>query len=272
MMRMDYVNALLDRYSAIPKEDLKDVRRIEESDCPIGLNVGDIVPPTVPFVGKNYDESRVLVYASAENFNSDLHHLKNCARLKDRHRWQFDEEADENGYPNVFCQPFTDGSLVNVAAYICMRKKIGGIDYATPRSFLDSIAFGNFSKFSKKYTGTNSDPRSYKFLSQSLRYIEADLEVLKPRIVILPVTKYEIIIRKPQGQEIFKQSGAEIIKIFQANSQVVNANWKEFSKKENYYIKRKEEFADIDRWGDDASFPKKQKNFKYIYAHIDEKI
>ena len=153
-------------------------------------NPEEFVPPAIPFVGKNYDDLKVLVYASAENltyYNSYQEYLDNNQFAFIRSKYFFDKK--NSFFPYVHIEPVNNGSLVLVTGYIL--NKLKNIHFSSPIDLADKVAFANFGKFSIETKGKNVDyAKNYSFLEPSIPYVKKDLEILKPNIVIIPKTIY----------------------------------------------------------------------------------
>ena len=192
----------------------------------------ELVHPTIPFVGKNYLEQpkKILVYASAENLadyyvdengenNWEDNWLDNDKKAENRHRGCFEEPSFQEGhlfFPHVHLEPMNNGCLATVVYYIA--SKLLGVKYENPKEFYETIAFGNYGKFSietqlqetfrKKPSLTSKEKKSLKkdktmkkfnkdyagngdLLSVSNEFIKADLKILQPDIIIMPKSIYK---------------------------------------------------------------------------------
>jgi hypothetical protein len=161
------------------------------------------VPPSIPFVGREYlPARRLLVYGSAESLSwysrqpGGFPEWLLDDRARDRHRLVFEKwqsearEVEATPFPNVHIQPVNDGGLLIAAAFVESLGNRPGPD--EPVDFIESIAVGNFSKFAIK-DSTNVDPgRNEEWLAWSLPYVEADLELLKPRWVLVTKSTAEL--------------------------------------------------------------------------------
>ncbi|MCL2847417.1 MAG: hypothetical protein FWE13_01525 [Firmicutes bacterium] len=189
----------------------------------------EFIPPTVPFVGYNYTEGGVLIYASAENLSNKGTHLE-CIRSSDniynRHRYAFRKFFDKE--KRVWCQPICDGKLTIAGAYICKKRSIKNLSYKSPNDFLNNIAFGNFGKFSidENGNGKNKDYASrLKFLEHSLDYVKKDICTLRPNLIIMPKTIYGLKTISKWLKNLLDEIGlteTEIITIYQINTQTIN--------------------------------------------------
>lgn len=166
------------------------------------------VKPTVPFVGRRYGATgspRILVYASAENLSwldgSNVSYLAQygSAGARDRHRRVFWEpehaqtgepepERSRTPYTGIGIEPFDNGGLLCAAALLwrweLRRLKLAEGLPTSSHDLVESIAVANLSKFTRQPAGNrNVDVRGRK-LKPSLEYVLADLEVLKPSLVL----------------------------------------------------------------------------------------
>lgn len=186
---------------------MKRVKRLKREYSKIFLNITErpvwavkkkssdqLIHPPIPFVGKNYDETKILLYASAENLRGYGGYLDNDIDAIDRHRICFEKSISKDVFfPNVHIEPMNNGGLVNIIGYVSM-KLCPSFEFNTPRQLLEGVAFANFGKFS---IGVNNKKKnkdyamSYQKLSESNEYIKADLDILKPEILIIPYKIYE---------------------------------------------------------------------------------
>jgi hypothetical protein len=234
----------------------------------------NIIHPSIPFVGKHFKQTRILLYASAENLTKndgslDLGEKKasECEHVLNRHRAYFEKPAVL--FPNVHIQPLTDGGLVNVIGYVAM-KLCPDFHFRTPRELLEGVAFANFGKFtiengSKK---KNADyANDYVKLSASCDYIQADLEILAPEILIMPKAIY--------GHKRIKECigallpNVKVIPIFQISHYNINRKdrIKKFSKKEGSKL------PVLNDWhGEFGGIlkGKTRENFYSFYTYLDE--
>ncbi len=144
-----------------------------------------------PFVGDNYGAiglPKVLVYGSAEN----LTYANNLTLSATRNRDFFEEgpQGADQFFPRVHITPITDGSLLTAARYLLEIFKKDGFS-AEPKGFLQQIAVSNYGKFSLKGKKNSDYASKPKLLKASHQYVLADLEVLKPDVVILPRSIYQ---------------------------------------------------------------------------------
>ncbi|MGN0689563.1 MAG: hypothetical protein ACI4KH_03980 [Oscillospiraceae bacterium] len=183
----------------------------------------EYIHPSIPFVGKDYFEQKhkILVYASAENLSKYDGRIDDDEKAKNRHRWYFENESNsETEFPDVHMQPMDDGGLAVVAMYFL--EKLGYLtdDNITPKQFLETLSFGNFSKFTYEGSKTKNEDKATDsdILSKSIDYIKTDLAVLKPDYVIMPQSIYKTLRRRID--EI--KGDIKIIGIYQINNRVVN--------------------------------------------------
>ena len=184
--------------------------------------------PSIPFVGTKYFESskRLAVYASAENLSHyergetpiPDYHLDE--RVWNRHRAAREISADRF-FPFVHIAPVEKGGLLVAALFV--RQLLGEEpDDASPSEFLESLVVANVGKFSIR-TGGKSN-RDYagnlRYLRDSLLLFEADLEYLRPDILIIPKTIY----RHPRVRGIVQSAvpNVAVIPVPQFNPQVLN--------------------------------------------------
>ncbi|MCL2555825.1 MAG: hypothetical protein FWE03_02235 [Firmicutes bacterium] len=190
----------------------------------------NFIPPTIPFIGKNYEKYKILIYASAEvlTCNNHIKYLSSYGgKITNRHRHRFDnpknKEEIDNFFPNVNCQPITNGALTLSAAYICQKANILDIPN-NPRDFLENIAFGNFGKFSIDGKSNLDYANKAYYLNASLDYIETDLKILEPNYLIITAATTQ----KKNVKKLLNDSSItpnNIFKIYQMNfNNICNTN------------------------------------------------
>ena len=228
-----------------------------------------VLPPTIPFIGKEYESTRILLYASAENLSHYQGHLENgSVTLMDRHRYYFDNAQNADSfYPFVHCAPVNDGSLLLAAAYLCEKMGLA-VRWDTPRHFLESIAFGNFGKFSIQVKDTRRN-RDYAgkmdYLRESFSYVEADFKVLNPSCIILPKTIYS---QKKTRALLEKWAPkAKFLPICQINVGNVNRILRRrYPRRELQSLS-----PDVARWYEELRWPGKSKeNYRAVFSYLDD--
>jgi len=135
--------------------------------------------PTIPWVGDHYGEHRILIYASAENL-SDCYITKNEPPFKtekafNRHTYFLNEK----GKGEIGIEPFDRGGL-RLVGIMCLRK----LGFEVPKDITSCVAVANLSKFSLKRNGSNADVKTKRDMKPSCNYLQIDLEVLKPNLII----------------------------------------------------------------------------------------
>jgi hypothetical protein len=161
------------------------------------------VPPPIPFVGDDYGKYRrikVLVYGSAENLTYLNGLFKEEIRTQapmERNRSNFERWVDgrtgkesksiNNWFPWVHMTPISDGTLLTIARYLL--DVFGKTGFATsPSEFIQQIAVGNYGKFSLMGKDNLDYASKPDLLAASHGYVLADMEILKPEVVIVPKT------------------------------------------------------------------------------------
>lgn len=187
-------------------------------------------PPAIPFVGDNYGEDgrcKVLVYGSAENLNyernGELDHGRNREEFE---RWRAGRtgkavKSMDNWFPWVHMTPISDGTLLTVARYLLHMFRNDERFSDDPIEFLQQIAVVNYGKLSLKGSRNADYASKPKLLGQSDAYVVADMDVLQPEVVILPVSihwnRFDAIL-KGRGDH----KPGEVWRIYQTNTGVIN--------------------------------------------------
>ena len=244
-------------------------RRYDENNC----ETEDIISPSIPFIGNNYpsDGGGFLIYGSAENHSWHKRYDKYLDRNDvaiDRYRKRYDDDTKDKFYPIIGIQPLTNGGLTLAAFYI-YRELTGDKSAITPRDFYEKIACANYGKFTikpedpknPKNTDYANDEKTLQF---SLEYVKADLEILKPKYVIMPKTIYDNV---EEDLKCFLQ-GVTVIPIYQINAQTINRLIKK------NYPKKEIEGKVINEWYNELSAitGKTKENYKCVFTYLDEAI
>lgn len=231
----------------------------------------EVIHPTIPFVGENYDNTKLLLYASAENLiyyykekNKNNLDLDNDNFAINRHRENFNK-SKEQFFPNVHILPIDNGSLVVITCYMLLHLK-SNLNYNRPIELLEDISCGNFGKFSIEAHLKNIDyANDIDKLQYSFEYIEADLKILQPKILIMPYTIY----RHSRVQQLITKNanGCKILPIYQITPTTINLHIKKYSKKQA------NEIGVLDKWHQEITgriTGKTKENFYSIYTYLDE--
>jgi hypothetical protein len=156
------------------------------------------IVPTVPY----FDEENfvpgtgILVYGSAESLywypqNGGWPEWLLTAPAWDRHKFWFDRwlnhdpEARPGSYfPFIHLEPVNGGGLVVAAAFLSTLT--GRVVADDPVDFFRTVAFANFGKFAVEAKVNVDYPEDLPKLRASLPYVEVDLAVLRPALVLMP--------------------------------------------------------------------------------------
>lgn len=166
------------------------------------------LPAPIPFVGKNYGNKlpKTVVYASAENLTYLRHypdaslHSFSEEEARNRHRVFYAKYPDKE-FPYIHLQPINNGSLLTTSMLI---HHLLDYDYSfdKPHDYIETICCANVGKFSineRINVDYASDP---SYLKESIQYLLADLEELKPEIIILPKSMFESVSKVKDWKEI----------------------------------------------------------------------
>jgi hypothetical protein len=244
---------------------------LEKENCPSwGVkqkNKTELVSPSIPFIGKCFNNTKLLLYASAENLTDYDGWIDDNEKAVNRHRFWFDNHSENRFFPNTHIAPITDGALVICVAYILKLLK-GSFEYITPKDLMENIAFGNFGKFSIRSTSNKDYAKDFSKLKFSINYIKKDLEILKPEIIVLPKTIYKHKEIKTLINSVLPES--LIVPIYQINSGTINRTIQEKFKKET-----KENIGLLSEWQSNLSngiTGKTNENFLSVYTYLEKLI
>ncbi|OAV72175.1 hypothetical protein Barb4_00108 [Bacteroidales bacterium Barb4] len=228
----------------------------------------EIIHPSIPLIGKNFENKRLLLYASAENL-THYNGKKDTYLDKDDHainrnRNFFDGSKDF--FPNVHIAPVSNGALIIVTAYILSLLE-DNPNYSTPKELIEDISIGNFGKFSIDAGSKNQDyakdPSKLKF---SFDYVKVDLKTLQPKILIIPQSIYN----HGEIQQLIKSIVPEclVIPIYQINNRVINTL---IAKK--YPKISSDKIGILNEWQKELKIKGKTKdNFYSVYSYIDNLV
>lgn len=173
-----------------------------------------------------------------------------------------------------------DGRLATAVLYIASKfMEIGNI---TPRDFYEKIAIANFGKYTMETehqenirTGkgnfgedVNIDytqipkKQARKRLEESHSFLDADIEILRPDIIILPKTLHQI------DSGYLNASSARIIEIYQMNAGVINRT---ISKKYSPVSVANLPLA-VQRWYDELLKNGSSENYLYVFSYLNEQL
>jgi hypothetical protein len=123
-----------------------------------------------------------LIYASAENLGDWVYETEYRSAFFteeafNRHT-NFWNKKDES---KIGIEPFDKGGL-RLVGIMCLRKL--GFEVPKTGDITSYIAVANLSKFSLKRNGKNVDVKTKKDMKPSCNYLQIDLEILKPNLII----------------------------------------------------------------------------------------
>jgi len=262
---------LAEKYSAIFQNEEKPSWAVIKKS-----NKTEIIHPPIPFVGKNFNNLRILLYASAENLTYYTEQEKIIDYLDDdlisinRHRYCFENCSNGRFFPHIHIEPVNNGALMLIVAYIA--KVLKEKEFLNPFELAENIAIANFGKFSIQSTDKNYDyADNNSLLSSSIKYIENDLKILKPEIIILPKT----IFHQKSVKEIILNilPNTTIIPISQITTTTINTQIHKKYRKKN----KKELFDWLVDWHEKLPISgaikgKIKDNYYSVYTYLDEII
>lgn len=186
--------------------------------------------PPIPFVGDSYGtagRAKVLIYASAENLtysrkpNVDLPMLLPENQMI---RSRYDHAV--RGGTCVHIQPIDNGSLLLAGRHALTHiRHQGTFSTSSPEAFLNEIAVANPGKFSinaiqnRDYAGDGTPWLASK------TFIQADLALLEPDIIILPRTILGALRSEPVNLDI-RHTGRTIAPNYQITARTINLHIK----------------------------------------------
>jgi hypothetical protein len=265
---MNMEKLLIEKYSIVFQNEKKPCWAVKKKS-----NSNEIVHPSIPFIGKNYNNLNILMYASAENLTyytqqeKVIDYLDNDLIAINRHRYCFENLSNSLFFPNVHIEPVTNGALMLIVAYLI--KILKEKEFLSPYELAENIAIANFGKFSINTTKKNEDyVNDYNKIEKSIEYVKSDLQVLMPNIIIIPKS----IIEHKQIREIINNiiPKALIIPIMQITPTTINTQLaKKYNRKPEY------DLGVLNEWHKKINGKIKGKiknNYYSIYTYLDEII
>ena len=235
-----------------------------------------LVHCTIPFIGKEYanQEFKILLYASAENLSGYDGYLDAASIADDRHRWcynQWQKAATdvEKFYPDVHLQPVTDGPLLLAVYYIASQLSPQYGQNMEPAAFMEKIAFGNYGKYSIEGARNKDYARVKGKLAMSHSYIEQDVSILQPDLIILPRTILNTDYRFISSLQGLTPKPLHFCGIMQLNRRTLSSNIPNQCRKLGLQPK---EYADLSEsilaWSQKVKGARTE-NLRWLVTHLD---
>ena len=170
-----------------------------------------------------------------------------------------------------FLEPMNNGGLVNIIGYVAM-KTFPDFKFTDPKELLEGVSFANFGKFSIRVKkGENNEDYAgvISKLERSLEYIKADIDILRPELLIMinTIYKHSIISKLLKN----KYPEIKVIPIYQIHHFNINRNdrLKRFEKKDKNKVGI---LADWQKEFGNGLTGKTNENFFSFYTYLDDII
>ena len=229
--------------------------------------------PPIPLVGDAYRTGKsLLVYASAENLSwlneEDAVPLRfTSEKAWDRYRHclaEMERRGPRGFFPNVGIQPLTDGGLLAAALHLAGR--IGLPQRREPRAFVSTVALSNWCKFTVRSDGNKDYAGDRNRLLASLPYVVAELSVLRPAAVLLPVAIWR---RRALSTAMLGASpSTRFVPAYQCNAGVINRTLKK-KHRAGLRLMREHEGTALGEWMSRVERVNTTYAWRYL-AHLDE--
>ena len=173
---------------------------------------GKIFPPYIPFVGTHYKDFKILIYATAQNFNINNQKMydpyeKNFDKLVERLWYQIDFKTKYPDmafrYTDISIAPYEEGvlpALAGIFIYTFWGQILLEFD-----EIQDHLSVSNYYKFSLN-DGKDINPQkasaSYWKLNDAL--VSEELEVLRPKHIIVFKGRHKKFLEDKQNEFSFK--------------------------------------------------------------------
>ncbi|MDP2208787.1 MAG: hypothetical protein Q8K98_08435 [Bacteroidota bacterium] len=173
--------------------DLKNLSKYEDKITTKNKD-GIFFPPYIPFVGNNYQEFKLLFYASAQNIpqNSEvsIQYSKNFDKLVERlyYNLNFDKKypKDNFDFSEILIAPYQKGILPAIAGiyFYIFNKKL----FRDFNIIQDNIAISNYYKFSLYSANRDINPNTLQsgeeYWDLNDKLVKQELQILEPSIII----------------------------------------------------------------------------------------
>lgn len=158
---------------------------------------GEIFPPYIPHIGKDYDKYKIMMYGMAQSISSPWTSLVNMSRKE-----KVCQLYDAKTYKDIWIAPYK--VMLSIAGIYLYAK------YGTPTQILDDIhnyvSATNYYKFSLSKSGNDINPNNdlskllppniYWDANDELSMIE--LEFLKPSVILSFHGRHNGVIRRAE--------------------------------------------------------------------------
>ncbi len=241
---------------------------------------GAAIVPSIPFIGRDYlsASTKIAIYASAENLIYYEKSLSDNELLEtefawNRHRTAFEwwlKSAQRGFFPKVHIAPVENGGLICAALFLCKRL---GLEWNShPHELLEKLVVANVGKYSITTAGMKQKRNidyagDFNKLEFSTPFFKAELEILKPNVLVLPRRIYSHSQIKQLISEVIPS--ARVIGVLQCNAR--NLNFHLRSVKEQA-IKLKDElensFPSLVDWTNQICDANLKQGFYRYYVHL----
>ena len=156
---------------------------------------GEIFPPYIPLIGKNYEQFRLLIYATAQNLPHGSEIIEKYSQNYDKlvERLYYDWKDFSKKYPTdafdfskVAIAPYQEGvlpALAGVFLYTFHRALIKEFN-----EIQDHIAVSNYYKFSLRKNSKDFNPNklnaSNDYFQLNDNLVRVEIEILRPDVII----------------------------------------------------------------------------------------
>jgi hypothetical protein len=237
----------------------------------------ELIRPSVPFIGRNYSSARnkILVYASAENLTDYEEGGGAKKRLEGEDAWNrrrvtFDNDKWGSGFPDVHIRPVDNGFLTTAVAHLAeVYDLLPPSD--SPSTLIERIAVDNLGKFTiatpidqepKKKLPNRDYAGDERKLAYSFPYIQDDLRVLQPDVVLLTGTSWKL----EAVQKLFEDHSpeAKVVPIYQITPTVMNCNIKKQHSQSSIEKRRRKVSEPYRKWAEMVKPP----GIYYFLEHV----
>jgi len=154
------------------------------------------INPSIPYIGEKYftKKRKIAIYAMAESLtyylnSNDENPLLESDDAWNRHgvsftHWLASPQEGRHFFPDVHIQPINSGGLLCAAAFILYKMGWDFNSIGEPKDFLSELVVAHYGKFSCREKTSKDYARNWKLLRPSLPYLEKDLNVLQPDVLI----------------------------------------------------------------------------------------
>lgn len=171
------------------------------------------IPPAITAIGSKM-RKHIISFASCENFKGEypselinIYKVRGFDYVVSRSRWP---SKESQYFPHRHITPF-DCRDQYVITWFALRMLEHDLSDEISE-FSEQISTANPFKFTIFHEAdeTNKDPKK-EHVPKSLPYLKADLRVIKPEVIIIPKSRFELFGSKPEWKDMLNEASIKHI-------------------------------------------------------------